>query len=148
MLSTWKLIQVSDLSVCFESCVYLPRSHGYLSNSDNGEVTDVRTLKFVCKFSLESIEPRIIYIYIYIYIYVTLCIFALLIKIQTKSKHNQLLHFSEPSDDRKIESKTSAEQKKAYTVCTPDVAPQHLNSVYTGRDKVTIENLLKFVSIP
>ncbi len=81
-----------------------------------------------------------------------MCIFALPIKIQTKSKHNQLLHFSEPSDDRKIKmaakKQASVEQKKAYTVCTPDVASQHLKSVYTGRDKVTIENNLKFVSIP
>ncbi len=41
---------------------------------------------------------------------------------------------AEPSDDRKIEMadkkqkrKTFVEQKKAYTVCTPDTAP-HRNS--------------------
>ncbi len=47
--------------------------------------------------------------------------------------------------DKKQKRKTSAEQKKAYTVSTPDAAPQQLKSVYTGRDKETIENHLKCV---
>ncbi len=48
----------------------------------------------------------------------------------------------------------SAEQKKAYTVSTPNVtvvvlrcAEKQLKSVYTGRDKATVENHFKFVSI-
>ncbi len=53
--------------------------------------------------------------------------------------------------DKKLKRKTSAEQKKAYTVSTPDAsvvvscraAPQQLKSVYTGRDKATVENHLK-----
>ncbi len=49
--------------------------------------------------------------------------------------------------DKKQKRKTSVEQKKAYTVCTPDATPQQLKSVYTGRDKATVENHLKFVSI-
>ncbi len=49
--------------------------------------------------------------------------------------------------DQKQKRKTSAEQNKAYTVCTPDAVPQQLKFVYTGRDKATVENYLKFVSI-
>ncbi len=42
--------------------------------------------------------------------------------------------------DKKQKRKTSAEQKKAYTVSTPDTTVVLSQSVYTGRDKVTIEN--------
>ncbi len=41
----------------------------------------------------------------------------------------------------------SAEQKKAYNVSTPDATVVLSQSVYTGRDKATVENNLKFVSI-
>ncbi len=47
----------------------------------------------------------------------------------------------------KQKRKTSAEQKKAYTVCTPGATPQQVQSVYTGRNKATVENNLKFVLI-
>ncbi len=40
----------------------------------------------------------------------------------------------------------SAEQNKAYTVSTPD-ATVLSQSVYTGCDKATVENNLKFVSM-
>ncbi len=42
-------------------------------------------------------------------------------------------------EDKKQKRKTSAEQKKAYTVCTPDSTVVPLRAVYTGRDKVTVE---------
>ncbi len=53
--------------------------------------------------------------------------------------------------DKKQKREMSAEQKKAYTVSTPDAtvvvscraAPQQLKSVYTGRAKATVENHLK-----
>ncbi len=54
---------------------------------------------------------------------------------------------AELSDDRKIEmadkkqkGKMSVEQKKAYTVSTPDATVVLSWSVYTGRDKATAEN--------
>ncbi len=50
--------------------------------------------------------------------------------------------------DKKQKRKTSAEQIKAYNMSMPEtmvVVPQQLKSVYTGRDKATIENHLKFV---
>ncbi len=56
--------------------------------------------------------------------------------------------------DKKQKRKMSAEQKKAYTVSTPNVtvvvsrcAEKQLKSVYTGRDKAAVENHFKFVSI-
>ncbi len=49
--------------------------------------------------------------------------------------------------DKKQKRKTSAEQKKAYTVSTPDVKVVLSWSVYTGCDKATIENYMKVVSV-
>ncbi len=49
-------------------------------------------------------------------------------------------------DGQKQKRKMSAEQKAAYTVSTPDetvVVLCQLKSVYTGRNKATIENNLK-----
>ncbi len=39
------------------------------------------------------------------------------------------------------------EQKKAYTVSTPDAIVVLSQTVYTGCNKATIENHLKFLSI-
>ncbi len=49
--------------------------------------------------------------------------------------------------DKKQKRKTSAEQRKAYIMSKQDAKVVLSRSVYTGRDKATVENYLKFVSI-